>query len=92
MATLAGRAETRAGENTYNFNDHPGLLLAVSAVNSGAARIECTVAARVKHTPPGLPVGATVTTKLGAFTIGEPSKHESIDSVILRAKKTKYSR
>jgi hypothetical protein len=40
----------------------------------------------------GLPVGATVTTKLGAFTVGESSKKDNIDGVILRAKKAKYSR
>src|SRR3954451_5869939 len=57
-----------------------------------SAEGECTVAARANHTPPGLPVGVTVTTKLGAFTVREPSKHESIDSVIRRAKKAKYSR
>jgi hypothetical protein len=57
-----------------------------------SAEGECTVSARVKRTPPGLPAGATVTTKLGAFTVGDSSKQESIDSVILRAKKAKYSR
>jgi hypothetical protein len=58
-----------------------------------SAEGECTVVSHVKHTPPmGLPVGATVTTKLGAFTVGESSKKDNIDGVILRAKKAKYSR
>jgi len=47
---------------------------------------ECTVAA-VKQTPParGLPIGATVTTKLGAFTVRAVSKKNDIGVVIKQA-------
>jgi hypothetical protein len=61
-------------------------------VTCPSAEGECTVAARGKPMPPGLPVGTSVTTKLGAFTVREPSKQENIDTTILKAKKARYSR
>lgn len=57
-----------------------------------SAEGECAVA-DVTHPPPrGLPVGAKVTTALGAFTVRAVTKKTSIDAVINQAKAAKSAK